>query len=209
MALKMILNEENTERILSSIEALTSMNGYNVAVTKYKSMCDWTLCYTKDKIFNGWALKLETPWEKEFEDYLLKERKIDKNIKIDERYCTPYQRFALIIDKESSELILCKQLWLQNDQNLWNQKYLREKYKGYFPSFKGYYHTIPLRLFKSENQFVKFCAEKFNQINKVYLDLCNEIETKIFDEYKEFKMNIKRKEINKRKADLKKDFYEY
>ena len=95
---------------------------------------------------------------------------------------------------------------MKRNNRILDQKYYRDMLKDYCPEFRGYFKKIPLQMFKDEDFFIRFCQDKWTQANNVYTDLCKQIETQTFDDYKKYIEMLKKREINQRLHEMSKDF---
>ena len=208
----MILNDANRAKINAAIDYITQQYGITglPANINFERTDLWRtgVSYVGPKTskYNGYVWNVETPWVPEFAKYLLKEKHIDTAIKTEVTEYTPFKQYVLIINEEKQELIYLHKLELARNNRILGQKYYRDLLKDYCPEFRGYYHKIPLKLFNDEDFFIRFCQNKWTQANDVYTDLCKQIETQTFDDYKTYIELKKKREIKDRLNEMDKDF---
>ena len=209
----MILNDTNRAKINAAIDYITQQYGITglAANINFDRKDFWhvgvsAVDTTNPSKYNGYAWKVKTSWVPEFAKYLLKQQHIDTNIKTEVTEYTPYKQYVLIIDEEKQELIYLHKLELKRNNHILGQKYYRDLLKDYCPEFRGYFKKIPLQMFKDEDFFIRFCQNKWTQANNVYTDLCKQIETQTFDDYKKYIEMLKKREINQRLHEMSKDF---
>ena len=207
----MILNDTNRTKIIAAIDYITQQQGITglAANINFDRKDFWHNRFAVDTSnhskYNGYVWDVKTPWVPEFAKYL-KEQHIDTAIKTEVTEYTPYKQYVLIIDEEKQELIYLHKLELARNNRILGQKYYRDLLKDYCPEFRGYYNKIPLKLFKDEDFFIRFCQNKWTQANNVYTDLCKQIETQTFDDYKTYIELKKKQEIKQRLHEMNKDF---
>ncbi len=207
----MILNDVNRAKINAGIDYITQQHGItgmaaNIDFDRKDLWCTGvSYVDTSKSKYNGYAWNVETPWVKEFANYL-RNQHIDTAIKTEVNEYTPYKQYVLIINEEKQELIYLHKLELVRNNRLLGQKYYRDLLKDYCPEFRGYYKKIPLKLFNDEDFFIRFCQNKWTQANNIYTDLCKQIETQTFDDYKTYIELKKKREIKDRLNEMNKDF---
>lgn len=210
----MILNDTNRAKINAAIDYITQQHGItgfaaNIDFERKDLWCtgvSYVYTKTNPSKHNGYAWKVNTPWVPEFAKYLFKEKHIDTDIKTEVNEYAPYKQYVLIINEEKQELIYLHKLELTRNNRLLGQNYYKDLLKDYCPEFRGYYKKIPLKLFNDEDFFIRFCQNKWTQANNVYTDLCKQIETQTFDEYKTYIELKKKREIKDRLNEMDKDF---
>ena len=208
----MILNDTNRAKINAGIDYITQPHGITglAANINFERTDLWRtgVSYvdptTKSK-YNGYAWNVKTPWVPELAKYLLNQH-IDTVIKTEVTEYTPYKQYVLIINEEKQELIYLHKLELKSNNHILGQQYYRDLLKNYCPEFRGYFKKIPLQMFNDENFFIRFCQNKWTQANNVYTDLCKQIETQTFDDYKTYIELKKKREIKDRLNEMDKDF---
>jgi len=207
----MILNDTNRAKINAAIDYITQQHGItglaaNINFERKDLWCS-SVSYvdTKSSKYNGYAWNVKTPWVPEFENYL-RNQHIDTVIKTEVNEYAPYKQYVLIINEEKQELIYLHKLELVRNNRILGQKYYRDLLKDYCPEFRGYYKKIPLKLFNDEDFFIRFCQNKWTQANNVYTDLCKQIETQTFDDYKTYIELKKKRKIKDRLNEMDKDF---
>lgn len=207
----MILNDTNRAKINAAIDYITQQYGItglaaNINFDRKDLWCS-SVSYvdTKSSKYNGYAWNVKTPWVPEFAKYL-RDQHIDTVIKTEVNEYAPYKQYVLIINEEKQELIYLHKLELARNNHILGQKYYRDLLKDYCPEFRGYYQKITLKLFNDEDFFIRFCQNKWTQANNVYTDLCKQIETQTFDDYKTYIELKKKREIKDRLNEMNKDF---
>jgi hypothetical protein len=208
----MILNDTNRAKINAAIDYITQQYGITglAANINFERKDFWhvgvsAVDTTNKSKYNGYAWNVKTPWVPEFAKYLLNQH-IDTVIKTEVTEYAPYKQYVLIINEEKQELIYLHKLELVRNNHILGQKYYRDLLKDYCPEFRGYYKKIPLKLFNDEDFFIRFCQNKWTQANNVYTDLCKQIETQTFDDYKTYIELKKKREIKDRLNEMDKDF---
>ena len=208
----MILNDTNRAKINAGIDYITQQYGITglAANINFDRTDFWHVGVSAvdptNRNLNGYAWNVKTPWVPEFAKYLLKELHIDPVIKTEVAEYAPYKQYVLLINEEKQELIYLHKLEFARNNRILGQKYYRDLLKDYCPEFRGYYNKIPLKLFKDEDFFIRFCQNKWTQANNVYTDLCKQIETQTFDDYKTYIELKKKQEIKQRLHEMNKDF---
>ena len=207
----MILNDTNRAKINAGIDYITQPHGITglAANINFERTDLWRtgVSYVDPKTskYNGYAWNVKTPWVPEFAKYLLNQH-IDTAIKTEVTEYTPYKQYVLIINEEKQELIYLHKLELARNNRILGQQYYRDLLKNYCPEFRGYFKKIPLQMFKDDDFFIRFCQNKWTQANNVYTDLCKQIETQTFDDYKTYIELKKKREIKNRLNEMDKDF---
>lgn len=200
----MILNDTNRAKINAGIDYITQQYGItglpaDIDFERKNLWCtgvSYVYSNTSKSKYNGYVWYVKTPWVPEFAKYLRSQQHIDTDIKTEVTEYAPYKQFVLIINEEKQELIYLHKLELARNNRILGQQYYRDLLKDYCPEFRGYFKKIPLQMFKDEDFFIRFCQNKWTQANNVYTDLCKQIETQTFDDYKtyiELKKNEKLK----------------
>lgn len=203
----MILNNSNRARIISEIESLTLQYGVSAdAVDIHLHQSGLETVYRNVLNYNGYAWKQKILWDKEYENYLFKEKRITPYIKSEESDVIPYNQYTIILDEEKQELIYCHNLELKKDIKILGQKWYRDLLKDYCPEFRGFYKKISFNCFKNEDILIKFCKIKWENINTIYMNLCKQIETNTFDDFKNYLKAKKKKKIDRKLFELSKDF---